>query len=261
VNGTGRKRTEGDRKGERVGSEATRKSDDLPEEQQPQGVRKPDPWGVKRAENLLTSLQGVLSARVVVSSVGEVTEVHVLTNAATPAKQMVRNVESALLAHLGLKVDHRRISVAQTAEVRPIEALEQDAVEEAARRRPVVFRSLEVRASGHQRVTIAATLGVHGADDVVGEEEVADTHRARVRGAARAAARALDKIFATGTLELEGVKELEGFDSSFMTVAVHLIEGRDTHLLIGTALIRESAERSAALALLDATNRWIASRR
>ena len=57
----------------------------------PQG----DPWGVKRAENLLTSLQGVLSARVVVSPVGEVEEVHVLTTGGTPAKQMVRNVESA----------------------------------------------------------------------------------------------------------------------------------------------------------------------
>jgi len=230
----------------------------MPEEQP---VRKPDPWGVKRAENLLTSLQGVLSARVVVSPVGEVTEVHVLTSAGTPPKQMVRNVESALLAHLGLKVDHRKISVAQTAEVRPIETLEKDAVAEAARRRPIVFRGLDVRASGNQRVTMMVTLAVEGGDDVMGEEEVADARRARVRGAARAAARALDRILAQGTLELEGVKELEGFDGSFVAVGVHVIEGRDTLLLIGTALIRESAERAAALALLDATNRWVQSRR
>ena len=83
---------------------------------------KPDPWGVKRAENLLQTLQAVLSARVVVSPVGEITEVHVLASSGVSPKQVVRNVESALLAHLGIKVDHRKISVAQTAEVEPIEA-------------------------------------------------------------------------------------------------------------------------------------------
>ena len=75
---------------------------------------KPDPWGVKRAENLLQSLESVLSARVVVSPVGEITEVHVLANSGTGPKQVVRNVESALLAHLGIKVDHRKISVPST---------------------------------------------------------------------------------------------------------------------------------------------------
>ena len=64
----------------------------------------PDPWGVKRAENLLTSLDGVLSARVVVSPVGEILEIHVLAQAGLAPKQVVRNVESALLAQLGVKV-------------------------------------------------------------------------------------------------------------------------------------------------------------
>ena len=85
----------------------------------------PDPWGVRRAENLLTSLEGVLSARVVTTPLGEVSEIHVLAQAGLPAKQLVRNVESALLAHLGLRVDHRKISIAQTAEVKPLETLEQ----------------------------------------------------------------------------------------------------------------------------------------
>ena len=71
-----------------------------------------DPWGVRRAENLLTSLEGVLSARVVTTPLGEVSEIHILATSAQTPKQVVRNVESALLAHLGLKVDHRKISVA-----------------------------------------------------------------------------------------------------------------------------------------------------
>src|SRR3972149_5070361 len=112
----------------------------LPEPRTSGEQKMPDPWGVKRAENLLQSLEGVLSARVVVSPVGEVTEVHVLSQSGTHPKQVVRNVESALLAHLGLKVDHRKISVAQTADVKPIQALEQTAVRGAALERAIVFQ-------------------------------------------------------------------------------------------------------------------------
>src|SRR5256885_17131261 len=36
----------------------------------------PDPWGVKRAENLIAGLTGILSARVVVTPLGEVSEIH-----------------------------------------------------------------------------------------------------------------------------------------------------------------------------------------
>ncbi|HXL06636.1 MAG TPA: hypothetical protein VN964_06900, partial [Gemmatimonadales bacterium] len=99
------------------------------------GGTTPDPWGMKRVENLITALTGVLSARVVVTPLGEVSEVHVLTKSDIAPKQMVRNIESALMAQLGFKIDHRKISVAQTADVRPIEALQEEAISERAKRR------------------------------------------------------------------------------------------------------------------------------
>ena len=102
----------------------------------------PDPWGVRRAENLLTSLEGILSARVVTTPLGEVSEVHILAQAGLQPKQLVRNIECALLAQLGLKVDHRKISIAQTAEVKPIEALERDAVRDKVLQRGVLFESV-----------------------------------------------------------------------------------------------------------------------
>ena len=104
----------------------------------------PDPWGVRRAENLLTSLEGILSARVVTTPLGEVSEVHVLAQSGLAPKQLVRNIESALLAQLGLKIDHRKISIAQTADVKPIEALERDAVRDRVLQRAVLFENLTV---------------------------------------------------------------------------------------------------------------------
>lgn len=73
-------------------------------------------WAVERAEELLRSLTGVVSVRIVTSLAGEVEEIHLLTTEQIGAKQTVRNVESALLAHFDMVVDHRRISVAQTNE-------------------------------------------------------------------------------------------------------------------------------------------------
>ena len=71
-------------------------------------------WSIQEAERLLMSLQGVVSARVVARPGGQIDEIHLLTTADVKPKATVRNVESALLAHLDLSVDHRKISVAQT---------------------------------------------------------------------------------------------------------------------------------------------------
>jgi hypothetical protein len=220
---------------------------------------RPDPWGVKRAENLLTSLQGVLSARVEVSPIGEVTAVHILSQAGIMPKQMVRNIESALLAQLGLKVDHRKISVAQTADVKPIEALEQSAVFEQASRRQIVFKGIDVEPIGSLRVNMRVTLQVRGVDGEA-EDEVADTKKSRMQGAARACVALLDRSLPESTIELEGLKVMEQFEAQVIVCGVRTVAGRDTRLLAGSAVVTESLEQAAVLAVLDATNRWLMAR-
>ena len=220
---------------------------------------RPDPWGVKRAENLLTSLTGVLSARVEVSPIGEVTAVHILSQAGTSPKQVVRNIESALLAQLGLKVDHRKISVAQTAEVRPIEALEQAAVDEQASRREIVFQSIDVEPVGSLRVNMRVRLRVRG-NDGEAEDEVADTKKSRMQGAARATVALLDRSLPESTIELDGLKVIEEFEAQVVVCGVRTVAGRNTRLLAGSAVVTENLEQAAVVAVLDATNRWLATR-
>jgi len=221
----------------------------------------PDPWGIKRVENLITGLTGVLSARVVVTPLGEVSEVHVLTRSDIQPKQVVRNIESALMAQLGFKVDHRKISVAQTADVRPIEALQNEAITVRAKQRVVVFRGMEVRpADRPQRVQVRVKLA-YGDREASADELGTDTVRNRVEAAARAAAACLDQLIPDNSIALEGASMIDAFDRKFVMVAVHGLGGREAQLLVGTCEIRESAERSAVLAVLDATNRWVDARR
>ncbi len=220
-----------------------------------------DPWGVRRAENLLTSLEGVLSARVVTTPLGEVSEIHILAHAGQAPKQVVRNVESALLAHLGLRVDHRKISVAQTADVRPMEALETSAVHDAAIKRSVLFDDLMMAtAPGRRRVVATVTLSCHGQLESA-TEEGPDTARNRVETAARAAVSVLERMADKYSLALEGAQIHEAFDRTYVMVGVHTVGGREAKLLVGTAEVIESAEHAAVYAVLDATNRWFAVRR
>jgi hypothetical protein len=221
----------------------------------------PDPWGIKRVENLITALTGVLSARVVTTPLGEVSEVHVLTRSDIQPKQVVRNIESALMAQLGFKIDHRKISVAQTADVRPIEALHNEAITERVKRRVVVFKGMEVRPSDRpQRILVRVKLA-YGEREASAEELGTDTVRNRVEAAARAAAACLDELIPDNSIALEGASMIDAFERKFVMVAVHGLGGREAQLLVGTCEIRESAERSAVLAVLDATNRWVDARR
>ncbi len=228
-------------------------------EEEHQEEKHPDPWGVRRAENLLSSLQGVLSARVEVSPIGEVKAVHILAQPGTSPKQMVRNIESALLAQLGLKVDHRKISVAQTADVQPIEALEEEAVASLANKRQILFQGIDVEPVGSLRVNMHVTLSVRGTEGT-GEEEVADTKRSRMQGAARAAVALLDRLLPVNTIEMEGLKVIEEFDAQVVVCGVRTVAGRNTRLLCGSAVVTEDLEQASVLAVLDATNRWLGSR-
>lgn len=71
---------------------------------------------IQRAEELLGTLPGVISARIVAGVNGSVEEIHILTTTDVTPKQTVRNVESALIAHLGMRVSHKKISVATSDE-------------------------------------------------------------------------------------------------------------------------------------------------
>ncbi|HYW49841.1 MAG TPA: hypothetical protein VE861_04495, partial [Gemmatimonadaceae bacterium] len=71
---------------------------------------------IARAEELLGTLPGVVSVRIEATPAGEVEAIHVLTSVEIGPKQTVRNIESALLAHLGMRVDHRKVSVATTVD-------------------------------------------------------------------------------------------------------------------------------------------------
>lgn len=219
---------------------------------------------LQKAEELILSLTGVVSARITATESGSVDAIHVLVTGETPAKQVVRNVESALMAQLGLRVDHRKISVAATSKRQtPAEGVpmaEVQVVTPGRASRAVYFEDVEVRGSRVRGVTCKVTLRI-GTEHFAGEaEEQTQTDKRRVDVSARAALMALSLAGPTGGIfSLEGAKVITAFEREFVFAAVMARSGREQVLLTGSAELRDSAETAAVLAVLDATNRWMAT--
>jgi hypothetical protein len=222
---------------------------------------------IKRAEELLATLPGVVAVRIIAGEGGTVDEIHVLTTVDVAPKQTVRNIESALIAHLGMRVDHRKISLATTVEVprggrgtpTSSEAVAAPAAEipDTGRRR-FYFEDVEVRRSRAKGVTVRVTLR-KGEESSVGEAEGVDGELSRLELAARATLMAITSAQkGERTIGLAGVQPIEAFGREFVFVGVTARFGREAVLLTGTCEVRESHETASALAVLDATNRWVA---
>jgi hypothetical protein len=247
---------------------------------------------IKRAEELILTLPGVISARIIAGDSGAIDQIHVLTTSELTPKQMVRNIESALIAHLAMRIDHRKISVATTSETKPKLHPEESkpggqgggvvggAMTAAAGvpmaeqyrgsqqgsapsprtgpfSRRLYFEDVEVRGSRSKGLSCRVTLR-KGNASFIGEALGIEGDRSRVELAARATLLAIaDADNREGQLAVQGVKVFDAFDRTFVFVAVSVRSGRENKVLTGSVEMRESAESAGVLAVLDATNRWI----
>lgn len=243
---------------------------------------------IRRAEELLSTLPGVIAARIIASDSGAVDEIHVLTTAEITPKQTVRNIESALIAHLGMRVDHRKISVATSldprrprdAKIEGVPLGKGGATEGSAGgvsgvsgevapaapalpepaapiSRPFYFEDVEVRRSRAAGITCRVTLS-KGEKSFIGEAEGMENERSRIELAARAALRAIaEGEPGIRPLDLGGAKLIEAFDREFIFVGVTAQQSRASVLLTGSCEVKDSPETASVLAVLDATNRWL----
>lgn len=192
-------------------------------------------------EQVIRLVPGVLAARVVLASTGEVEEVHVLSGASRSAKRLVRDIESCFLAHFGQQVDYRRISVAEVAEEPPEQG-----------RLSVESINLKIHARGAD-----AKVDLHwGKHTVSGAASGPFTERQRLlllgRATVEAVAQTLPEAFTLYLLDLD----LFPIQSRRAAVAiVGLVSARREEILCGTAYVKRDEGEAAVRATLAALNR------
>jgi hypothetical protein len=205
-----------------------------------------DPRQRVAVEAAVTSVPGVIGARLVAGFERQVDELHVLTVIDRSAKQTVRDVQTVLMARFGIPTDHRVISVVQLEEGRGLPAL-------AAR--PVIEEVGVVRSG----TTVEASV-VLGERDTShrGSATGAATPTGRHRAVAHATLAALRPLLGDTTLvELEGVDLVEVASHRLAVVVLQVRSARTEISLSGTALAHDNADDAIARALLDALNRTL----
>ena len=220
-----------------------------------------DPQLLQKAEALLGELTGVASARIVADPEGNIQEIHVLTDHRVAPKQTVRNVESALLAQLGIKVDHRKVSVAQTQGAAEGTAAKIIGIGQLTGVRRYLFEGYEFERKMPHNIVCRVRLRLDE-EEFVGVAEGTDIERGRLNAAAQAVLSALEQAEENEVgFALDGVKLIDAFDLPVVVAAIYGLSGRTRTYLAGAAPVNESPEHAAILATLKATNRWILSTR
>jgi len=235
---------------------------------EPEGV---DPWGLRQVEQLLSVLEGVGSLRLVPDGHGGIDEVHVVSDSTAGPKQIVRNIESALLAEFGLQIDHRKISVAQirqpdiaptpeeSRQAAPAGRAQAGPATEAVTRpntRRLLLESFEIERTAGHKISCHVVLEA-GDERFEGNADGPDFSRSRLDVAARAVLEALNQATLEDiSLRLEGITRFESFGHDLVIALVKGQERRQSVTLPGISLVVDSPEEAAVLACLQATNRW-----
>jgi hypothetical protein len=204
---------------------------------------------VADAETTISRLRGVVSARVVIDERGAITEIHVLSDQSRHPKQLGRDIESALFSELGVRIDHRKISIAQIRD-------QEEPLAEGRLKFLSIDYSLD-RSTARARVSVG-----RGEDSYTGAAvmpvggELDQEHLV-----ARASLNAVEEFLRSNCLgdvpglELRDFTRSQISGSACIMVTVRVLGGRQNEDLLGSALVRDDPWKAAALAVLDALNR------
>jgi hypothetical protein len=195
-------------------------------------------------ESSLKQVKGVFACRVVMDAPGEIGEIHVVGAPDRKPKQIVRDIESLLFARFGLRVNYRKISLAQ---------MQEDKAFAAMGSRPRLL------AAGRATEGDAAVVQVRLADNGSVFEGVARHPKGDEkvgRAACLATLDALNKMVGnSGRFTLDALEVMSVANREIVIVIVTFAFAAGEEHLIGTSFYRGDMVESAVRATLDSVNR------
>ncbi len=205
----------------------------------------------EQIEDVVRQLKDVVSVRAVLGSSGRVDELHVLVNPKRAPKQVARDIESAIRAHLDFVLDYKKISIAQIQGRAPL-----GGGSPAAPR--LSFSDVALAVTGSRA---EATVHLRREDAIyTGSATGHASGYNQLRLIATAAIRAVEDAGADdGTMVVEDLQAdipLAGRKAVLVLVSA-LGSAKGEELLTGCALIRQDAWKAVVSATLDAVNRRV----
>lgn len=209
--------------------------------------RSVSPALVAEIEDALSQVAEIRAARVVTGPDGTIAEIHVLALPSKLPKQLVRDIESTLMAAFGIAIDHKVISIAQ---------LGQESVPEAHADTTTRAQILTVTCTGagtHARVDVK--LAIDG-DAFEGSATGPASETSQRRLVAQATLTAIERYLQGAfTFALEDVGVTRLGRETVAVACVALVTGFGEQAYAGSALVRQNENDSIVRATLDAINR------
>jgi hypothetical protein len=197
-------------------------------------------------ERLIHQVRGVNAVRLVADQGGKIDEVHVVGEPGRAPKAIVRDIESILYVRGGVRVDHRKISLVQIADVATphvaprlqlLDVRQSAAGDETSVHVTLALRDRQVEGVGTPRPgqsielpMLAAYATIHGLDSLFGPRG-----RVHLEQLQRQTFGALEVYLAHLAHDADGVAEI----------------------LLGISVLRDDELTAVAKAVLDAVNRRV----
>ncbi|MFC1595472.1 hypothetical protein ACFL3X_01000 [Gemmatimonadota bacterium] len=212
---------------------------------------------MEKIENDIRMLNGVVSANVVLSHDGlEIDEVHIVATSARAPKQIVRDVETLILGNHDIRVDHKKVSIAQIGDIDLDSIAQTTVIIEGSGERPERIRFVSAISNTYglrwevnvelERAGIPSTAAANGAG----------SRQNKARLVAQATAEALNNYLGDKqAVAIDEVQIVEGAVHKTAVVTLTHLTDRTEKALVGSSLMEDDMPRAVVHATLDAINR------
>lgn len=195
-------------------------------------------------EEIVNSLHDVISSKVVVED-DKIIEVHVLAGNTRNAKQISRDIQSAIMSKFDLDLDHKKISVAQIDFQHDL----------SVNSRPKI-NAIRYSITGN---TSEFTVELMDGEDVfTGTASGFNTLRNTYRLLAEATLNCIHAMLKVDNIFiLESIRKINLSEEEIFVVGISLVTSQQELFLSGTAVVRKDERESIVKAVLDSVNRKV----
>lgn len=174
-------------------------------------------------------------------------ELHILASTARSPKQIVRDIETALLAVFDYRIDRKVISIAQI-----------DSEDYKGLKR-IKYEGFIMEINDNN-IECKVTLN-YDEEDFIGSKTAIKTNLNRRKVVAQAAVVAVEEIIGQPLIfDVQDVIINNSRDISFVAVIINMVVNDSEEAMVGSAIIKNDINEAIAKATLDAVNRRILGR-
>lgn len=203
-------------------------------------------------EQIVNKLPGVKGAKILADDGGELKEIHILADIKKPAKQLVRDIETAIYAASGVKIDRKIVSVAQISDDEP-DSTTSETYEEALTDETARFNLLTMETkSTNKRLTVSVSIDDDG-KQLSGSSVVDINDDEKYMAAVEATVAAIRE--AIPSFRVEFIERLKyGLNDVILVVCSAIISG-ERRKEAGARLFKKDSLNDIVLVILETLNK------